>query len=130
MFICLIPKIGTKYSLAKGLGTQYRDVSQNEVFHFVVLSVRGSRAVKPRLVSCRKKQNFGFSWFILRRTLLYHKYRINEILGGGSLRSPFYYRVLGLAPAARPRREHFVFAKKRSALFLSWENLQAIGAQR
>ena len=34
----------------------------------------------------------------------------NEILGGGSLRSRFYYRVLGLAPAARPRREHFVFA--------------------
>ena len=41
----------------------------------------------------------------------------------------FLYRVLGLAPAARPRREHFVFAKKRSALFLSRENLQAIGAQ-
>ena len=42
--------IGTKYSLAKGLGTQYRDVSENEVFHFVVLSVRGSRAVKSRRV--------------------------------------------------------------------------------
>ena len=28
-------------SLTKGLGTQYRDVSENEVFHFVVLSVRG-----------------------------------------------------------------------------------------
>ena len=50
-------------------------------------------------------------------------------MGGGSLRSHFYYRVLGLAPAARPRREHFVFAKKRSALFLSRENLQAIGVQ-
>ena len=36
--------------------------------------------------------------------------RANEILGGCSLRSRFYYRVLGLAPAARPRREHFVFA--------------------
>ena len=41
MFICLIPKIGTKYSLEKGLGTQYRDVSQNEVFHFVVLVIVG-----------------------------------------------------------------------------------------
>ena len=41
MFIHLIPAIGTKYSLAKGLGTQYRDVSENEVFHFMVLSVRG-----------------------------------------------------------------------------------------
>ena len=46
MFIHLIPAIGTKYSLAKGLGTQYRDVSENEGFHFMVLSVRGSRAVK------------------------------------------------------------------------------------
>ena len=36
MFICLIPAIGTKYSLAKGLGTQFRDVSESEVFHFAV----------------------------------------------------------------------------------------------
>ena len=28
-----------KYSLVKGLGTQYRDVSENEVLHFMVLSV-------------------------------------------------------------------------------------------
>ena len=56
MFICLIPKIGTKYSLAKGLGTQYRDVSENEVFHFMVLSVRGSRAVKPRRGCCRVRK--------------------------------------------------------------------------
>ena len=35
----------------KGLGTQYRDVSENEVFHFAVLSVRGSRALKPPRVS-------------------------------------------------------------------------------
>ena len=41
MFIRLICAIGTKYSLPKGLGTQYRDVSENEVFHFAVLSVRG-----------------------------------------------------------------------------------------
>ena len=27
----------------KGMGTQYRDVSENEVFRFVVLSVRGLR---------------------------------------------------------------------------------------
>ena len=52
MFIRLIPAIGTKYSLAKGLGTQYRDVSENEGFHFMVLSIRGSRAVKPRRVRC------------------------------------------------------------------------------
>ena len=52
MFIRLILAIGTKCSLAKGLGTQYRDVSENEVFHFMVLSVRGSRAVKPRRVCC------------------------------------------------------------------------------
>ena len=45
MYIRLIPAIGTKYSLAKGLGTPYRDVSENEGFHFMVLSVRGSRAV-------------------------------------------------------------------------------------
>ena len=54
MFIRLILAIGTKCSLAKGLGTQYRDVSENEGFHFMVLSVRGSRAVKPRRVSCRE----------------------------------------------------------------------------
>ena len=53
MFIRLILAIGTKCSLAKGLGTQHRDVSENEVFHFIVLSVRGSRAVKPRRVRCR-----------------------------------------------------------------------------
>ena len=33
--------------------------------------------------------------------------RANEIFWGGSL---IYYRVLGLAPAARPRREHSVLA--------------------
>ena len=60
MFIRLIPAIGTKYSLAKGLGTQYRDVSENEGFHFMVLSVRGSRAVKPRRVSCSNKCVFTF----------------------------------------------------------------------
>ena len=54
MFICLIPAIGTKYSLAKGLGTQCRDVSENEGFHFMVLSVRGSRAVKPRRGCCSR----------------------------------------------------------------------------
>ena len=53
MFIHLIPAIGTKYYLVKGLGTQYRDVSENEVIHFMVLSVRGSRAVKPRRARCR-----------------------------------------------------------------------------
>ena len=26
-----------------------------------------------------------------------------------SVARPFYYRILGLAPVARPRREHFVF---------------------
>ena len=54
MFIRLIPAIGTKYSLAKGLGTQYRDVPENEGFHVMVLSVRGSRAVKQRRVWCSK----------------------------------------------------------------------------
>ena len=44
--------------------------------------------------------------------------------GGGSLRSTFYYRVLGLAPAARPRREHLVF------VFVSRKNTQAIDWQR
>ena len=53
MFICLILTIGTEYSLAKGLGTQDRDVSDSEDFHFLVLSVRGSRAVKLRRVMCR-----------------------------------------------------------------------------
>ena len=67
MFICLIPKIGTKYSLAKGLGTQYRDVSENEVFHFMVLSVRGSRAVKPRR-GCRSAK--GQRGAMQARTLL------------------------------------------------------------
>ena len=38
------------------------------------------------------------------------KHRINKFFGGGSLRSPFYYWVLGLAPAAHPGREHSVFA--------------------
>ena len=33
--------------------TQDRDVSDNEDFHFLVLSVRGSRAVKPRRIMCR-----------------------------------------------------------------------------
>ena len=72
MSIRLIPAIGTKYSLAKGLGTQYRDVSENEGFHFMVLSVRGSRAVKlgvsgvdplgqiqPILVQL---SDFGYTW--------------------------------------------------------------------
>ena len=49
MFICIIPTIGTEYSLAKGLGTQDRDVSDSEDVHFMVLSVRGSRAVKLRV---------------------------------------------------------------------------------
>ena len=61
MFIRLILAIGTKCSLAKGLGTQYRDVLENEVFHFMVLSVRGSRAVKPRRVSCRSRNSETFT---------------------------------------------------------------------
>ena len=56
-FIRLIPTIGTEYSLAKGLGTQDRDVSDSEDFHFMLLSVRRSRAVKPRRVSCRHPKN-------------------------------------------------------------------------
>ena len=48
----------------KGLGTQDRDVSDNEDFHFMVLSVRGSRAVKPRRVLCRPGKRF---WFFLSR---------------------------------------------------------------
>ena len=63
MFIRLIPAIGTKYSLAKGLGTQYRDVSENEGFHFMVLSVRGSRAVKPRRVRCRGRKEINNVFF-------------------------------------------------------------------
>ena len=56
MFIRLVRAIGTKdrqvreWSFSrKGLGTQYRDVSENEVFRFV-LTFRGSRAVEPRRV--------------------------------------------------------------------------------
>ena len=73
MFICLIPKIGTKYSLAKGLGTQYRDVSENEVFHFMVLSVRGSRAVKPRRGCCSPSSSFQSEFLNFR--LQREKYR-------------------------------------------------------
>ena len=56
MVFCLIPTIGTEYSLAKGLGTQDRDVSDSEDFHFLVLSVRGSREhLKPRRVWTRTR---------------------------------------------------------------------------
>ena len=34
VFIRLIPAIGTKYSLAKGPGAQYRDVSELSIFCF------------------------------------------------------------------------------------------------
>ena len=72
MFIRPFRAIGTKYRQVrewsfsrKDLGTQYCDVLENEVFHFVVLSVRGSRAVKPRRVRCRwqkaEKRNLLFS---------------------------------------------------------------------
>ena len=37
------------------------------------------------------------------------KCRINKFWRGARFARPFYYRNLGLAPAARPRREHFVF---------------------
>ena len=33
----------------------------------------------------------------------------NKFWGGARFARPFHYQVLGLAPAARPRRKHFVF---------------------
>ena len=53
----------------------------------------------------------------------------NKFWGGARFARLFYYRVLGLAPAAHPRREHFVFFSSCS-FFLSRENPQAIGFQR
>ena len=44
MFIRLILAIGTKCSLAKGLGTQYRDVSDE-------VSFRGTKFVGPALLN-------------------------------------------------------------------------------
>ena len=57
-----------EYSLVKGLGTQYRDVSENEVIHFMVLSVRGSRALKTaacpvvECLYCRAEAIFSWTF--------------------------------------------------------------------